>query len=398
VIASLKEWEEESVNIQANPTRLSVKELEYRLTSPGPKRLLALDGAGARMAVTLPVLEEIESALRSNSGDPGQRLCDYFDLIGGTGTGGVVAAALALGMTIREARDLFQKFAGELFRAHGILKRFTSKYSSDGVKKALAHAFGDEPLRSPSFKCGVCIFAYRIDTEALVAFHNFHPLDATSAPLLLNDCLRASIAAPTYFEPVSINISGGGTGVFIDADLAMTGGAAVPLLLTATSPDEPFRWPTGVDEMLLVAVGSRHAPLRETGEQAQNRNLIGWASSLPSLLFLDAARQNELFLRAISRRPLQMVVDEEMEQVEGDLLPSAPALTYVRYDVDFTALASLGLNDLVSQTDRLTVQDSLEPWAEWLRIGKEAARCQVNASHFPAPYVSEPRLDGPHRA
>jgi hypothetical protein len=170
--------------------------------------------------------------------------------------------------------------------------------------------------------------------------------------------------------------------------MAMTGGAAVPLFLTATSSDEPFRWPTGVDELLLVAVGSGRVPFRETSDQAQSRNLLGWAVSLPSLLLLDAQRQNELFLRAISRSPLPMVVDEEMEQVDGDLLPSNPALSYVRYDVDFTSLASIGLDDLVSKIDRLTVEDSLEPWPDWLRIGEEAARRQVNASHFPTVFSS----------
>jgi uncharacterized protein len=98
--------------------------VEHRLASSGPKRLLAIDGSGARTALALPFLETIESELQSSSRDPKQRLCDYFDLIGGTGAGAVVAVSLARGMFVHEVRGLFQKFTGEFFRTQGILQRF----------------------------------------------------------------------------------------------------------------------------------------------------------------------------------------------------------------------------------------------------------------------------------
>lgn len=72
--------------------------LVARLSAPGPKRLLAIDGAGARSAISLPMLAAIEEALGRPAGDPKFRLSDYFHLIGGTGTGAVIAAMLARGM------------------------------------------------------------------------------------------------------------------------------------------------------------------------------------------------------------------------------------------------------------------------------------------------------------
>ena len=94
-----------------------------RLTQAGPKRILALDGGGVRGAMTCAVLERMEAALRARLPEAQQdsfRLCDYFDLIGGTSTGAIIAAWLALGHTARETRELYETLAQEVF-SHGPL-------------------------------------------------------------------------------------------------------------------------------------------------------------------------------------------------------------------------------------------------------------------------------------
>ena len=57
-----------------------------------PKRILALDGGGIRGILTLEYLGLIEDMLKSRSGRNDFRLSDYFDLIGGTSTGSIIAA------------------------------------------------------------------------------------------------------------------------------------------------------------------------------------------------------------------------------------------------------------------------------------------------------------------
>ena len=71
-----------------------------RLTAEGPKRILALDGGGIRGVLTLGFLERIEQILRDRHNNPNLRLSDYFDLIGGTSTGSIIASALAIGMEV----------------------------------------------------------------------------------------------------------------------------------------------------------------------------------------------------------------------------------------------------------------------------------------------------------
>src|ERR1041384_3003048 len=76
-------------------------ERDRHLYSPGPKRILSLDGGGVRGVISLAYLERIQAILRERHG-PGLRLCDYFDLIGGTSTGSIIATGLALGMPVDE--------------------------------------------------------------------------------------------------------------------------------------------------------------------------------------------------------------------------------------------------------------------------------------------------------
>ena len=66
----------------------------------GPKRILCIDGGGARSLLSLGVLGSIEELLQKRHDDPELKLCDYFDLIAGTSTGAVLAAALASGQAV----------------------------------------------------------------------------------------------------------------------------------------------------------------------------------------------------------------------------------------------------------------------------------------------------------
>ena len=90
--------------------------LKERLNAPGPKRILARDGGGIRGALTMGYLKQIEDILRKQHGDdPAFRLCDYFDLIGGTSTGSIIASCLAIGMKVSEIRDSYFDLGGKIF-------------------------------------------------------------------------------------------------------------------------------------------------------------------------------------------------------------------------------------------------------------------------------------------
>lgn len=70
--------------------------IQQHLFGPGPKRILALDGGGIRGAITIAFLIKIETILKKLFGRE-TRISDYFDLIGGTSSGAILAGAAAVG-------------------------------------------------------------------------------------------------------------------------------------------------------------------------------------------------------------------------------------------------------------------------------------------------------------
>src|SRR4051812_33024995 len=81
-----------------------------------PKRILALDGGGIRGALTLGYLQRIEDILRKQNGDdPDFKMSDYFDLIGGTSTGSIIAACLAIGMKVDDIKKMYFDLGSKIF-------------------------------------------------------------------------------------------------------------------------------------------------------------------------------------------------------------------------------------------------------------------------------------------
>ena len=95
----------------------------------GPYKLLALDGGGIRGMITLEVLAKIEATLRESLGaDKNFVLADYFDYVAGTSTGGIIATAISLGMSVTDIQKFYKDSGETMFDKAFITKRLgTSK-------------------------------------------------------------------------------------------------------------------------------------------------------------------------------------------------------------------------------------------------------------------------------
>lgn len=78
--------------------------------------------------------------------------------------------------------------------------------------------------------------------------------------LRLTQIVRASTAAPTYFQPQPIAISSrDGTvvnGAFVDGGVSPFNDPALLLLMLAALQGHGFNWLTGKDKLLLISVGT----------------------------------------------------------------------------------------------------------------------------------------------
>ena len=115
---------------------------------PGPKRILAIDGGGVRGVVALAYLERLEALLSDAAGKP-VRLCDAFDLIGGTSTGAIIATALALGHTARDIRDFYLSMGPRVFRKPWVrLPGWQAKFDAEALREELVAIVGERTLDS----------------------------------------------------------------------------------------------------------------------------------------------------------------------------------------------------------------------------------------------------------
>ena len=84
-------------------------------------RLLAIDGDGTRVFLSLPILTRLEREIRRRTSDPTMTLGGWFDYVSGTNTGGVVAALVATGHPMQTIVDRLHAQAPTLFSTRGPL-------------------------------------------------------------------------------------------------------------------------------------------------------------------------------------------------------------------------------------------------------------------------------------
>jgi uncharacterized protein len=363
-----------------------------------PKRILSVDGGGIRGCASLAFLEHIEATIRKRTGNEQATLSDYFDLIGGTSTGAIIATLLALGRSMAEVKSNYLELGTQVFSKRRLRTRlpivgrklFTA-WSAAPLEKLAKTLFSEKTtLGSPALVTGLCIVTKRADTFSTWPYIN-HPggrFYAENADIPLWKLIRASTAAPTYFEPMLVEIGSAGKadyGAFVDGGVSMANNPALQLFLVATLKGFPFRWSTGADRLLLVSVGTgRHQRRLGIDGLLKSENLY-WARQVPELLMADASDQNELILQYLSQSPTAREIDWEVGSLDGDLIGGTPQLHYLRYNavLERDPLAQLGIE--VTEKELASLRDmSVGTNAEQLyKIGAAFAKQTFDAAHLP---------------
>ncbi|MHC1945044.1 patatin-like phospholipase family protein [Bradyrhizobium sp. UFLA06-06] len=360
----------------------------------GPKRILALDGGGIRGILTLEYVSAIEAMLRKRFGNSDLLLCDYFDLIGGTSTGSIIAAGLACGMTADALKQLYRGIGTDVFRGsfwrRGLL---APKFKSDALQHALDAQLGaDTSLGSDRIRTGLMIMTKRLDTGSPWPLHN-HP-DAIFAKqdggLRLTQVVRASTAAPTYFSPQEITISsrsgGAVSGAFVDGGVSPFNDPALQLLMLASLHGHGFRWPTGRDNLLLISAGT--GVFKSTFSTEEIVHMPAAEQGLRSLQSLmdDCGRNNHGMLQWLTNCLTPWSIDRAVEDMVADSRGGPQLATYARYNVllETTWLKkTVAIDRTPDALAKIAAMDDPNNMDELAEIGRLAAVRQVKPEHFP---------------
>jgi predicted acylesterase/phospholipase RssA len=381
-------------------TKYRIKTRDEHFSSDGPKRILALDGGGLKGIVTLGFLQRIEDALRQrHHAGPEFRLAHYFDLIAGTSTGAIIAAALAKGMTVAEVTKYYLTMGEKVFTSKWFRKGLIrARYDDRKLKKLLKEVLGTGTmLGDDSLLTGLLLMTKRMDTGSPWPLGN-NPrgryFEGSAEKKRVGNGLyplwqvvRASTAAPAFFDPETLTINEGSTrrqavrGSFVDGGVSPFNNPALQAFMFASLDGYRVNWPTGADNMLIVSVGTGDA------DPEHKPSKIAAKGAVKALLSLmdDCAALVETMMQWMSSGTKITYIDRELGDLRDDLITTTPLFSYVRYNVSFNKdevdRLKPGLSE--KQVESLSAMDETDNLMIWKELGELASDEQVEGIDFP---------------
>ena len=388
--------------------------LEEHFEAGGAKRILTLDGGGVRSILSLGFLQRIERILRERHGhDPAFRLSDYFDLIAGTSTGSIIAALLAKGWLVEDVIQLYLRLADQVFSRRWWDLRSSNlraRVQPQELSKLLRDTLGaDGTIGDPEqLRTGLLVMCKRIDTGSPWPISNnpkgryFHPEPdgrvIGNRDYKLWQVVRASTAAPTFFQPEAFTIEAPVNGAqepvrgqFIDGGVSPHNNPALQAYWLATLEGFGLRWPAGREQLLIISIGTGRIPVeRKPGGLAAMQGITALSS-----LMEDCEALVESVMQGMGHcltKPRW--IDPEVRDLSPHAMVDQPHFSYARYDVkifhdskpsdgqdDEPYLQQLGLS--AEQLARMREMDNANAKHQLLKLGRTAAEGKVLAEHFP---------------
>ncbi|HRO03866.1 MAG TPA: patatin-like phospholipase family protein [Terricaulis sp.] len=323
--------------------------LRERFRKPGPKRILALDGGGVRGLLTIGMLARLEEHLRQRSGNPNYRLCDYFDLIGGTSTGSIIATGLALGMSVAEISALYKTVIPKVFRKFWFqgVGVFAPMFLSAPLANALKEEFAGRTLASEDLRCGLAVLCKRIDTgSAWILVNNAEwAYYLENSGFRLRDVVQASAAAPHYFKGVLLNMPVRGdadrsiSAFVIDGGVAGYNNPALELSIAATDHAYGFDWKPGKDQLYVLSLGTGFLRERVDALHYRRKTFVGQTLNALRSMIHDVSLQQIATLQAMSETQARWFINsEKKDQPTAPYLAPEPLLHFQRYDARIEAI------------------------------------------------------------
>jgi|GEM_PF-145019 len=376
---------------------------DRHLFGAGPKWILSLDGGGIRTVVTLAFLERIETLLQEHQGRD-VRLGDYFDLIGGTSTGAILAGALALGYRTAQLKDIFLRLAPFAYkRSRWRVPLLQAKFDARGLRSQIEDVVGDRLLSSTDLITGLCVIAKRMDIgEPWIVVNNprsphwsaTHSTSQKSEPINfigtsqvpLVSLIRASTAAPHFFDPEPIALTPGGPSVhMIDGGVTPHNNPALALFQIVTAKAQGLLWRTGPENLGMISIGTGTYRPRLAYQS------LGFARFTKLAFHSLLSIMNDLEMAVLGRMqymgecPNPWSINSEIGTLARDEPPGGKMFRFLRYDVrlekDWLA-RELNYNVSDERLAGLRGMDDPGMVHELYTIGAIAAKKQVKSEHF----------------
>ena len=270
-------------------------------------KILSIDGGGIRGIIPAVILNHIEKRLQSRTGNPNVSLADYFDLIAGTSTGGILACYYLLPplpgqeshsrYSASQAIDMYANYGKEIFNRKwlrfGIAKE---KYPATGLEKILNDCMGDTTLAQSRKNC--IVTAYDVTERKAVLFTSPEARIYEHRNYLMREVARATSAAPTYFELAAIRSMGGAAAYLIDGAVYAGNPTMCAIVEANKSVYEACNHPF-VNDLYVVSVGTGKEKQKYDYRKAKDWGAVGWARPMIDILLSASAEVVDYQMRQL---------------------------------------------------------------------------------------------------
>ncbi|CAA7035826.1 unnamed protein product [Microthlaspi erraticum] len=311
--------------------------------------ILSLDGGGVRGIIAGVVLAYLEKQLQELDGED-VRLADYFDVVAGTSTGGLVTAMLTApgknGRPYFAAKDIvpfYHEHSPKIFpQPKGMaallpkLPKLLSgpKYDGKYLRKLLNDLLGETKLHQTL--TNVVIPTFDIKKLQPILFSSYQALVDPSLDVKIADICIGTSAAPTFFPPYYFsNVdSEDKTTEFNLVDGAVTANNPTLVAMTAVSkqivkknPDMGELKPLGFNRFLVISLGTGSAKKEEkyNAKKSAKWGIISWLYDSGSTPILDIISESSrdivhfhssVLFSALHSEDMYLRIDDDT--LEGD--------------------------------------------------------------------------------
>ena len=233
--------------------------------SERPFRILSIDGGGIKGIFPAAILSTLERDYLD-----GRPIGDYFDLIAGTSTGGIIALGLGAGLTAPVLERMYVDEGHFVFpsKRTGLTGKlcqfFRARYDRKALDKLLGERVGGKTLKESKYRLLVPATEGE-NGEVWVYKTPHHPDYTQDGGELMSSVAAATSAAPTYFAPFK---NRGYT--YLDGGIWANNPTMAALVEALSCFDlQP-------DNVRILSLGCGDKPFRLTARQARSSGLMHW--------------------------------------------------------------------------------------------------------------------------
>lgn len=293
--------------------------------------ILSFDGGGIRGVYSARLVARLAEEVPD--------FLDEVELFAGTSTGGIIALALAFGMTPDQVIQLYSDHGKEIFDDSwwddvvDVGGLTGADYDNKNLKKVLTDIFGSKKLKDldprrilvPSFDLDNSDDPYKLPSDPRSwkpkFFHNYPGDDSDGEEQIVDVALRTS-AAPTYFPSYDGYIDGG----------VVANNPSVSAMAQALDPD------TGgqkISDIRLLSIGTGDNPAFLAGKSL-DWGYAQWAKPLINLMIDGVMGVADYECRRILKGSYRRVSSVLPRAMKMDDIKNIPDLIQAADEVDLT--------------------------------------------------------------